>query len=87
MGLGLRDGKPTLAQLVFKDQPAGSTVGEAQPESGPLVDMLLQQVNELMQEKRALTRANEQLQRENQQLQELVGYLSYEDTNNDSERV
>ncbi len=41
----------------------------------------------LWQEKRALTRANEQLQRENQQLQELVGYLSYEDTNNDSEQA
>ncbi|KAK9916646.1 hypothetical protein WJX75_005330 [Coccomyxa subellipsoidea] len=78
------DGKPSLAQLVFKDQspaPGVAAVTDAQPESGPLVDMLLQQVSELMQEKRSLTRANEQLQRENQQLQELVGYLSYESNN------
>ncbi|CAL8467326.1 g6863 [Coccomyxa elongata] len=78
------EGKPTLAQLVFKDQSQDAH-DEAQLDGSkdPMIDMLLQQVSELMQEKRVLSRANEQLQRENQQLQELVGYLSYDSSDRD----
>ncbi|BDA40383.1 hypothetical protein COCOBI_01-0360 [Coccomyxa sp. Obi] len=74
------EGKPTLAQLVFKDQPPAYDDAQLDGSKDPMIDMLLQQVSELMQEKRELSQANEQLQRENQQLQELVGYLSYENS-------
>lgn len=46
----------------------------------PLVDMLLAQVESLMRDKASLQQQNLALKRENEQLQELVGYLTEQQT-------
>ncbi|GAX79870.1 hypothetical protein CEUSTIGMA_g7310.t1 [Chlamydomonas eustigma] len=55
-------------------------------QEGPIVNMLLAQIESLMQDKATLLQDNSRLRRENEQLHELVGYLSADCVDSDEQR-